>query len=337
MKKNAKSREIFSVSKRVQHLFFFLTFTCSFLTGTTLPGGKGSLFQAGAAIFGGKDILYWWHAFFGVSCAAVIAVHLFYLAVRSYIESIRIRTFPLKFTAADLREFLAGPANLFAGRKTMPRRYTPLRKAFYWFFLAGGAVVTASGFALSFWDWLDVRFFIARLNFIASIHGGLAFIMGILSLWHVYDILGGGRRMAAILPAITGRMPDEKLKEYYPDEYQAMKDREKKEREEYWRADAEKLKEKERAEERKMIESLLESGNKLAKENRFLDAAEEYRKALMQFPGYSQAQYNLALVLEKAGKIKEALMEYQRFMEIDPFHPLAQKVRTAIERLRSSG
>jgi tetratricopeptide (TPR) repeat protein len=328
------THRIWDPAKRLQHLLYGLAFTLSFLSGAALPGGSRLLTRAAAAMFGGLGTIFWWHAFFGLLSAAAIAGHLLYLGVRGYIESLPWKIFPLRFGRGDIRALVGELSASLRGLPPAPVRYTAQRRAFYWMFLVGGLAAPASGFALRYWDWLDSAPVTASLGFLGALHGGMSFILALLVLWHIYDLLDGGRRLPLLGVMLTGVISDDRLREYYPDEHRRISEARQKVEQALLQKDREGQEEKHRSEERSLIELLLEEGNRLAREGRHLDAADRYRDALKQFPGYSQGQYNLALVLERAGLPEEALNEYERFLAVDPFHPLAETVRKSIQRLR---
>ena len=60
------------------------------------------------------------------------------------------------------------------------------------------------------------------------------------------------------------------------------------------------------------------------------DNVEHYRKALERYPGYSQARYNMAVVLRKMGERAMAVENFRQFLQDDPFHPLARRAQEYI-------
>jgi tetratricopeptide (TPR) repeat protein len=333
MTESAKSYVIFSLAKRVQHLLFILGFTLSFLTGAALRDGGGLLGSSMVMAFGSVNRLYWWHALFGLAAAVFLLGHILYLVMRGYVEDISFRLFPLKFGPRDLGAMVSEAGGIVTGRRTENVRYPPSRRLTYWLFLSGALVISLTGMAIYFWDWLDIGLLSVSLDLIAALHAGTSFLFLVLAIWHIYAVAGGGSRLFALKLAVTGGITEDRLKEYYPVEYRNIREAEARIREEWRKADGTALEEEERSRERRVMEETLARGNSLAREGAHLEAAEEYRKALDIFPGYSQAQYNLALVLEKAARRGEALEAYQRFLEIDPFHSLAARVREGIRRL----
>ena len=85
------------------------------------------------------------------------------------------------------------------------------------------------------------------------------------------------------------------------------------------------------------MQAELELGNRLALEERYVEALHHYRRALELYPGYSQALYNAARVLALMGEREMARETYRQFLDADPFHPLARKAQAAIRELAGDG
>ena len=52
-----------------------------------------------------------------------------------------------------------------------------------------------------------------------------------------------------------------------------------------------------------------------------------------RFPGYSQARYNMAVVLRKMGERAMAAENFRQFLKEDPFHPLSSKAQEFIAEI----
>jgi tetratricopeptide (TPR) repeat protein len=89
----------------------------------------------------------------------------------------------------------------------------------------------------------------------------------------------------------------------------------------------------ERRLEKKTVEEELKAGNLLAKEEKYVDALFHYRRALERYPGYSQARYNMAVVLRKMGERAMAVENFRQFVKDDPFHPLSRKAQENIAEI----
>jgi len=81
------------------------------------------------------------------------------------------------------------------------------------------------------------------------------------------------------------------------------------------------------------VEDLLEAGNAAARARDWDTAAAAYREALSLYPGYSQALFNLGLVCRRAGRHEECRRALERFLEQDPFSPVAPRAREILARL----
>ena len=257
MKEEDRTYRIFSLAKRIQHLLFTAGFVASFMTGLAL-GGRGGIVQSAAMkVFPNFGALYWWHAFFGLLSAAVLGAHLFYLGIRSYVEDIPFWSFPLKIGPGELRGILTEARDLISGRPRAEVRYPPSRKAFYWLFLAGTVTIIFSGVTVFFWDWLDSSLLTGRLDGLASVHAGISLILAVLTIWHAYGVLGGGRKITLLRLVFSGRITGRDLAAFYPDEYARIKEEEKRKEEAWLKTDKVRLEEVERARERQVIEDVL--------------------------------------------------------------------------------
>ena len=81
------------------------------------------------------------------------------------------------------------------------------------------------------------------------------------------------------------------------------------------------------------VEALLERGNAAARAGDTAGAVRAYREALRLYPGYSQALFNLGVVCFRAGDRAGAREALGRFLEQDPFSPVAPRARDLLARL----
>jgi len=81
------------------------------------------------------------------------------------------------------------------------------------------------------------------------------------------------------------------------------------------------------------VEALLEAGNLAAREGRHEDAETAFLEALRLYPGYSQALFNLAVVRRRRGDRAGAVEALTRFLEQDPFSPVAPKAQELLREL----
>jgi tetratricopeptide (TPR) repeat protein len=316
---------------RLQHAVAAASFVLAAVSGGALPWSAGLLGGRLRPLFGGPDTVLWWHSLLGTAAAVSLGAHLAYLMVRAYVESLSWSAFPYRLSAGDLGDLPRQLGGLLLGRGHRGRRNSPVRKLFYWSFLLGGTLLVGSGLLVRHWARLDSAWVTAHLDLLAGLHGGLGFALAALLLLHAHASVDGGRQPGMVLAALTGRVPAAVLAGLYPEDLPT-------EAEGARVALPAELDQELRREavldrERESIQQVLEEGNDLARQGRLAEAADRFRWALELYPGYSQAQYNLGLVLEREGRDGEALEAYRRFMEIDPFHPLSDRVREAIARL----
>lgn len=81
----------------------------------------------------------------------------------------------------------------------------------------------------------------------------------------------------------------------------------------------------------------LEEGNKAAREGRLEEACAAFEEALRLFPLYSQARFNLGVARMKQGRHDLARREFLRFLEDDPFNPMAERARHLIDSCKEKG
>ncbi|GAB4367178.1 MAG: hypothetical protein Kow00128_11420 [Deltaproteobacteria bacterium] len=85
------------------------------------------------------------------------------------------------------------------------------------------------------------------------------------------------------------------------------------------------------------VRELFETGNRLAREGRFAEAASSFEGALRLYPQYSQARFNLAVARMRQGRPDLAKEQLLRFLEDDPFNPMVEKARELLRGLSPSG
>jgi cytochrome b subunit of formate dehydrogenase len=86
-----------------------------------------------------------------------------------------------------------------------------------------------------------------------------------------------------------------------------------------------------------LVRELLEEGNRLARGGDFGGARRKFAEALVHYPEYSQARFNLAVACMKGGDREEAAAHFAAFLEADPFNPVAEKAREYLEACRKEG
>jgi cytochrome b subunit of formate dehydrogenase len=84
------------------------------------------------------------------------------------------------------------------------------------------------------------------------------------------------------------------------------------------------------------VRNLLEEGIRLAREEKYEGAEGAFSEALGYMPEYSQAMFNLGVALMKQGKKDLAVEQFRKFMETDPFNPMAQKAKELLQEIAAS-
>jgi cytochrome b subunit of formate dehydrogenase len=309
-----------NLNQRAQHGLLVLAFCVALATGLLL---NRPLAAAGAMRF--------WHLLAGFGAFGTLVYHLLYLTVRGYVEGRTWAGFSLRLTGSDLRALIAGARHLFAGAPAPPEadEYRPSQKLLYWWTLLAVALLGVTGAGVVFWGRLGTLSLLPQL---AAAHRGIGLLLLVTALWHLYGVLTGEGRWWPEWSWVTGTLDAAKAQGKVPGA---------------WRRHLRRLEEiaaggeatpeqRERARltrEKDEVQEELDNGNRLALEERYVEALFHYRRALELYPGYSQARYNMARVLARMGERAMAREAYQQFLAADPFHPLARKAQDAIREL----
>lgn len=83
------------------------------------------------------------------------------------------------------------------------------------------------------------------------------------------------------------------------------------------------------------VRDLLEEGNRLTRHGRYEDAAAAFEEAIRLYPEYSQARFNLGVARMRQGRMDLAAEQFRRFVETDPFNPMAEKARELLREAAS--
>lgn len=311
-----------NLNLRVQHGLLVLCVVTAIATGLLREGGHGA-----EAVR--------WHLIAGFGALALLFYHLLYLVVRGYVESRGWGTFPLRWERADWTLAAAEARFLFGRAPERPEagEHRAGQKAFYWWTGISLAVVCASGVAVEYWERFGAGL-IARLPALAAAHRGFALLLLATALWHLYGALTWAGRWMPDLSWASGLLAPDLASRKVPGAWRRHLAAEAELASAPREAEPEERRRERLEREKQEVESALEAGNRLALEERYVEALYHYRRALELYPGYSQARYNMARVLARMGENQMAVEAYRLFLEHDPFHPLARKAQEAVRELQ---
>ncbi len=315
-----------NLNQRAQHGLLVLVF----------GGALGSGLVLGRPLGAGAVTVLTWHIFTGSAALGLLFYHLLYLAVRGYVESRGWADFRLRWSGEDFEAAFARIRFLLGGAVAPPEadEYRPGQKVFYWWTLAALALLGATGVVVGFWGRFGL---LAWLPQLAALHRGLAFLLLVSSLWHLYGVLTWEGRWWPEWSWINGEMTAGKAEVKVPGAWRRHL-----EEESARAATGAEITPEEKARERQVqekaqVQEELEKGNRFALAESYVEALYHYRRALELYPGYSQARYNMARVLVRMGELEMAREAYQQFLAADPFHTLARKAQEAIRELDAQG
>jgi cytochrome b subunit of formate dehydrogenase len=313
---------------RLQHGVLLLTVLAALVTGQ----GIAFAFLPAGTRFG-----LWYRAHFwcGLGAAVVVWYHILYLLVRGYVEGILWTSFPLAWRSGDWREVREQAAYLWSGGK-QPRsgHYRASQKALYWTTAVLVIGLASTGSLIGFWEHFGGHLSLSNLGFLAHLHRGLGLILLAVFLWHLYGTLAWKGAWNPQWTWLTGNITEELAGEKVPGFLEEHRQLQERRRESIGRPNTEEKEEEETRLDRRTVEEDLEEGNQLAREEKFVDALFYYQRALERYPGYSQARYNMAVVLRKMGERAMATESFRQFLRDDPFHPLARKAQEFIAELK---
>jgi len=317
-----------SLHQRLQHGVLVLTALGALGTGYVISGSP----VPARVDF---DLCYRIHQWSGTAALTLIGYHAVYLFVRGYIEGRSWSTFPLGWAKGDWTNLRRQAGYVLGGGDERPEAdlFRPSQKALYWgtgLLLAG---LSLTGVGVGLWEHFTSYNFLPAVGLLAQLHRGLALLLLAVTLWHLYGVLTWEGRFMPQWTWITGSMSEELAAAKVAGHYRAHRVQEEERLASISKKTDEDEEEIERHLEKETVEEELKAGNMLAKEEKYVDALFHYRRALERYPGYSQARYNMAIVLRKMGERAMAVENFRQFVEDDPFHPLARSARESIAEI----
>lgn len=212
-------------------------------------------------------------------------------------------------------------ANLGLG-KMVPKTHRSYRQRLpYTAILVSAPLLAATGVLAALPGFTSGQFGPGGLLLTVGLHGFFAALAGSALLWHIAfsHLTGEGWNLK---PLFTGEKTWEEFAERYPDGYRELT-----------AAEEGGAKPLEQAAEGPGVEELLVSGNALAAKGDFNAAADAFREALVRYPGYPQALFNLGACLYKAGETGEAKEILQQYLEQDAFGQASERARALLKEI----
>jgi cytochrome b subunit of formate dehydrogenase len=302
---------------------------------TSLVTGIGSVYGLSAAV--GINFETWLraHRWTGSTAAVLVFYHVFYLFVRGYVEGHGWHSFPLVWKKSDWME-LKGQFRYLLTRETRPPeagRYRASQKALYWGTAALVPAIAVPGLLITYWESLRGFALLPHLGLLAQFHRGFALLLLAFSLWHLYGAFTLEGAWNPQWTWLTGTISEETARSKVTGFYHDFQRQEEARLASRQKKSVDEEEEEARKIAKENVELDLQEGNRLAKEEKFVDAIFHYRRALERYPGYSQARYNMGIVLRKMGERAMAADEFRCFVRDDPFHPLAREAQKYIAEL----
>jgi cytochrome b subunit of formate dehydrogenase len=228
----------------------------------------------------------------------------------------------------DVKEMLRGTASGFgAGAPPQRGRFSYRERFSYAGFVLAAPLMVVTGYIVGHPTRFSGLLGPSGVMGAATLHSALGLLILLPLVWHLYFALFQPGMLWINGSFITGKTTFERVLRVRPDWARSII--------EEITAGLEPPKEPENEE--VTVESLLEKGNQAAREGQYKVACYHFLKALELYPGYSQALYNLGVVLKKSGDTKRSIMVLEKFLKQDPFGPASGKARELIDEMKKKG
>jgi cytochrome b subunit of formate dehydrogenase len=181
--------------------------------------------------------------------------------------------------------------------------------------------MAASGLVIAKPAWFLQTLGGGALVAVGSIHAALGFCCLLALLWHIFFAQFQPGALWVNPAAFNGKLSWDRLAQTRPDWADELLGRP--------QAGPE---EEGEAKQAATVEALLEEGNLAAREGRFAEAVRLYEEALVLYPGYSQALYNLGVARLKTGDAAGCRDALNRYLAQDSFGPVATRARELLKQ-----
>jgi cytochrome b subunit of formate dehydrogenase len=289
---------------------------------------------------GGIEAMATIHLITGLALAALIVYHIVSLLYLSIKRDWAIDELILLPDVNDLKNIIQNAKFFFFLSADFPRfrKYSFVQKFDYFTGLAGLTLMFATGIAVGLPERAALLFSPAYIEDVRTFHITLGYVLIFVFLvWHVYNNLLSPGKFFANWSWISGSTPEGLIATYHAAYHEEVLQRDREQRLERERIAEEQSMQRTIKKQSQRLEEYLNTGNEFAKQERFDEAVEQYRRALELLPKFPKAQYNLATVYQKAGNLAQAAVEYRKFIEMDPFNVMVEKVRSVLRELEEPG
>ena len=288
---------------------------------------------------GGFDWVVRFHLLAALPMAALVMYHLASVVFLAVKEDWTLHDLTLFPNRKDFEDLIRNAKYLLFLDADKPKlgKYGFIQKFDYFVALLGIGFMLASGLALGFPERLASLIHPDRLADLRSIHLCAGYLLVFVFLaWHAHNNLLAPDKFLSNWSWINGKMSEGMMKREHAGYYEEIIQREREEQLVKEKAAEKRSMETTIRKEARRLQEYLEAGNQFAKEAEYDKAIEQYEKALKLLPNFPKAQYNLATVRHKAGDLRQAVVEYRKFIEMDPFNLLAEKAKTTLSEIEKS-
>jgi cytochrome b subunit of formate dehydrogenase len=328
-----------TLHQRVLHAMLALLFIAASVGGLAMWRSDLPICAKLIGMAGGFEAMASIHLVTALALGALIVYHFVLLMFVAVKEDWIMDDLTLMPGRRDFRDLADNAKFMLFFSKAAPRfdRFAFTQKLDYFTALAGLCLMLAMGLAVGFPERSTALIPPAYLGELRAIHVVIGFLLiFFFGAWHVFNNFLAPGKLFSNWSWITGTISASQARRDYPELYDREMRQEREERLKKEKAVEERSMEKIISKQSKELKQYLDAGNEHARQENYDLAVEQYRKALDLLPNFPQARYNLAGVYQKSGDIVRAAAEYKRFIDMDPFNAMAEKVRSILREIEKS-
>ena len=178
----------FTLSERVEHWIFIISFIILGITGMVQRYSEAQISQWIVSLVGGIENLRWLHHAAAITTMLIVIYHIGALGYRIYVNRARLTMLPV---LNDITSVYHAFLYYIGRRKDPPQqgRYTFEEKVEYWAVVWGTLIMAVTGFMM--WNPIaTTKFLPGQFVPAAKVAHGLEAILAILSIliWHMYQV-----------------------------------------------------------------------------------------------------------------------------------------------------